>query len=304
MSAPLFFRLLLKIILFTTTIFPLALFSQATSIGKHSVGSSDVEIDLSDFIIMNKNKNISTQLIFDSLRWKRTEENQITPLIQLEIESSHFKNPLYFKMNQQIYYSSFQNQKSRLSIEVNLMEPTLIQVYDDHLVVDEIQIYTRTNQNSKNRQWIDYSCKPYQVNTHGFEFDYSSIGCKMHLLGQLGNEKPHLEVRLSSPQSKALDGTPSPFILFFDKTETQNFKIINSKTMSTQNVSVSAIVPDQMYRIKLAGGIGPYVFNAKENNDTLGPQTSASFMLYGKLGLTETSSIKAFDALIWDHTFF
>ncbi len=291
-------------LLFTCLLISTLAYSQAISIGQFNLGGNPVEFDLNDFTTHNKNKNIKAQLNFESLRWERSEDNLLLPFILLDIEIQNTTQQITLKKENKIYYPQKTNNSWKTSLEINLMSPTVIQVFEGPELMDEVKVFAQTNTDSQMRKWIDYSCKPYQIQLKGLDYDYASIGCRMHSIGKFGSEKPRLEVLLSSTQSVAANSQTPPFTFFFEKSGEQPFQVINSKTKKTESATISAQVPDELDRLKLAAGLGPYIFNTKDGTSSLGPQTSASFMLYAKFAFNDSSSLKAFDALILDHTFF
>ena len=278
--------------------------SQAISIGQFNLGGNPVEFDLNDFTTHNKNKNIKAQLNFESLRWERTKDNLLLPFILLDIDIQSNQSQIILKKENRIYYPAKTRTGWKTSLEVNLMSPTSIYIYENAQQIDELKIFAQTSSDSELRKWIDYSCKPYQVTLKGLDYDYTSIGCKMHTKGSFGYEKPRLEVLLSSTQSVSTNNETPPFIFYFDESGEQPFQVTNTKTKKIESAQISATIPEELDRLKIAAGVGPYVFKTKDGLSSLGPQTSASFMLYGKFTFNDTSSLKAFDALILDHTFF
>lgn len=281
------------ILFFALSLYSTGVFAQAFSIGQFSIGQAAVDLDLNDFNIVKNHSDIEAHFIADSIQWLRPENNLLTPRILLSINVPKKYNPVYFKIAGQVIFAT--------QVYINLFNPESIQIFQGDQILDTIQISANSVARSKLKQWIDYTCLPYNVVITGVDQQYSSTGCKLHRVGSFGRETPRLEVAFSSPNLTTLAGDHPPFLFNLQDNTATETQLINNSTKEKVNVSVSAKLPARLNRLKLAGGLGPYFFTSTYNLETKGPDTAPSYMLYGKFELSETSSIKAFDALVYNN---
>ncbi len=283
--------------------------AQTLSIGDYNIGSSPIQIDLSDFHFKNNDSRVKSNFVENSLFWTRSEKNLVTPMVMVQIAIENPKGAIQVRFEDQVIIPVLKNGVASTSIQLNLFSTTTIEIFEESNKIDEIQIHSKPISDLRTQKvWIDHTCLPYQVRFSGIQTEYVSIGCRVERIGQFGQERPRLEITLVSTNidsnliSSYKKSTPTTF--YFEETaeiKTELFHKIEKKPVP---VMMSAQLPEKISRVRLALGLGPYSFTASANNSSLGPRTSFSYMLYGKLSLTETTSIKAFDALIYDGTAF
>jgi hypothetical protein len=63
-------------------------------------------------------------------------------------------------------------------------------------------------------------------------------------------------------------------------------------------------VPERLPRIRTALGLGPYVLSSREGDDQTPGLLAPSIMLYGKFDLTDTNSLRFFEAYFQQETLF
>lgn len=277
--------------------------SQTFSIGQFSIGKTSVKLDLSDFEIIKSHPDIETHFIESSLQWIRPDTNLLTPRILLQIKIPTRYSPLYIKYQKQNIFLAEENNFYTTEVFVNLYHPETIEIYQDMKLIDIIKINAQTIKTSE-KQWIDGSCQPYNVQIKGLENEYSSIGCKLQRIGHLGQERPRLEIALTSPNFTTPSGDEPPYTFNLNSSSPVNTILVHKKTNQRTPVSISADLPEKLHRLKTAVGFGPYNLTSQKSYQKLGPKTEASLMLYGKYDLTDNSSFKAFDAIIPSDTFF
>lgn len=281
------------ILFFLISFYSACVFAQAFSIGQFSIGQAAVDLDVNDFNIEKSHSDIETSFVTDSIQWLRPENNLLTPRVLLNIHVPKKYQPVYFKIAGQVIFAS--------QVYINLFNPETIQIFQGDKVLDTIQISAKAVARSKLKQWIDYTCLPYNVVITGIEQQYSSTGCKLNRVGSFGRETPRLEVAFSSPNLETLAGDHPPFLFNLQNNDPVETVLINKSTKEKVNVTVSAKLPERLNRLKVAGGLGPYFFTSTYNLETKGPDTAPSYMLYAKYELSETSSLKAFDALVYNN---
>lgn len=275
--------------------------AQAFSIGQFSIGEASVDLDLRDFTIEKSHADIEARFMGDTIQWLRPENNLLTPRVLLNISVPKKYQPVYFKINQQVVFPSGNETKLSTQLYVNLFNPETITIYQGDKVLDTVTISAKSVAHSALKQWTDYTCLPYQVTIEGLDQQYSSTGCKLHRIGSFGSETPRLEVAFSSPNVTTPSGDQPPFLFNLNDNSAVETVLINKSSKERINLKVSAKLPERLHRLKVAGGLGPYSVTNNFNLSKKGPTTQPSYMLYAKLELTETSSFKAFDALVYDN---
>lgn len=278
--------------------------AQTFTIGQFSIGKSSLKLDFKDFEILKKHDDIHVNFIEDTLQWIRPETNLLTPRVLLKITLPESYHPIYIKYQNQIIFPVLSQHQLTTQIYVNLFHPESIEIFQNDKILDSINIHAKSVQNSEYKQWIDKTCTPYQVKISGLDSEYSSIGCKLHRIGSIGSERPRLELTFTSPNLMTPSGATPPFSFNLNDTSPLKTVLINKSSQEKKSVSISAELPDRIYRLKTAFGFGPYFFSSSYQDHRQGPDSAFSVMLYGKYDLTETSSFKAFDALVYNHSFF
>lgn len=282
------------------SLYSACVFAQAFSIGQFSIGQAAVDLDVHDFNIEKSHSEIEAHFLDDTIQWLRPENNLLTPRALLSLSVPKKYQPVYFKINQQVIFPSGKDDKLSTQLYVNLFNPQNITIYQGDKILDTIKITAKSVARSKLKQWIDYTCLPYEVIITGFEQQYSSTGCKLHRIGSFGSETPRLEIAFSSPNFTTPSGDQPPFLFNLQDNSPVETVLINKVTQEKVNLTVSAKLPQRLHRLKLAGGFGPYSYTKGYQSEKKGPDIAPSYMLYGKFELSETSSFKAFDALVYD----
>lgn len=280
---------------------PACVFAQALSIGAFSLGKSAVALDLNDFNILKSHSDIDAHFITDSLQWIRRENNLLTPRVLLKIDIPKKYHPIYIKLDKQVIFPASGNTLLTTNVYVNLFHPETIEIYQNDTLIDTIEINAKAVAQSKLKQWVDHTCSPYQIVISGIDQQYSSTGCKLNRVGSFGSETPRLEVAFSSPNFITPSGDHPPFSFNLHDTSRVETVLQNKISKEKFNLSIAAKLPRRLHRLKTAAGIGPYFFTNTYGSDKHGPDTAPAYMLYGKFELSETSSFKAFDALIYNN---
>lgn len=289
------------LIVFILLLYSASAFTQAFSIGQFSIGQASVDLDVNDFNIEKSHSDIEAFFIADSVQWLRPDNNLLTPRVLLNISVPKKYQPVYIKVAEQIIFPAGDSLKLSTQVFINLFNPETVQIFQGEKLLDTIQIVAKSVAQSKLKQWIDYTCLPYNVVITGMDQQYSSTGCKLHRVGSFGRETPRLELAFSSPNLSTLAGDHPPFLFNLTDNSVVETVLMNKSTKQRTRVTVSAKLPARLNRLKVAGGLGPYFFTSTYDLETKGPDTAPSYMLYAKYELSETSSFKAFDALIYNN---
>jgi hypothetical protein len=279
------------------------LFAQTFSLAKFSIGESRIKLDQSEFEIKNADPNIKVSFISNSVQWIRNESNLLIPrsMVGISIFSDdsninlHYLKKTIFPVKKNNFYYT--------EIYVDLFNPGSIEIYKSHQIIDKISFVSKGTKDAKSKQLIDYSCVPYQLSIEGIDDEYLSVGCKMEAIGNLLEQRPRLEVTISSTNLFSENGERPPYTIYLADNSPVEFKLKNDQNI-LKKIIVKAVLPKRLTRLKLAAGIGPYIYNSEKLNATTNGQIAPSYMLYGKFELTPTTSFKAFDALVYAKTLF
>lgn len=294
------FRLLLLICYFT--IAPYA-FAQNLSLNKFTIGDSRVQIDFDDFVIHNSHSQIKAFFETDTVQWLRNDKNLLSPraILQIQIQSNE---PTYLiQYKNQTLLPTKENGLFSFHTWVDLFNPEVIEVFNRGLLESEIKIEAKTTKESKSKQLIDYSCTPYNLRIDGIDSEYLSVGCRLGRLGHFGNERPRLEVTMSSTNLRTLNKTPPPYTLFLHDSSPVEIVMMGSN-QKERKLTLQAQLPPRVQRLKTALGMGPYIYDSNERYETIKSGVAPSVMIYGKLDLTESSSFKFFDAALLERSYF
>lgn len=277
--------------------------AQTFQLGKLSVAESRVKIDFNDFVINNPIPFVQASFETGSVQWLRNENNLLTPraLIVLKILKSEAQYHVDYQ-GRTILLAKYKNYYAT-KFYVDLFNPDEINLYSGATLEGKITVEAKAAENAKSKQLIDYSCSPYNVSIDGIDSEYLSVGCRMSRLGSFGSEKPRLEVTLSSTNLRTYNNAKPPYTVFLHDNSPLEMVMKGSGDKS-KILTLKAKLPERLHRLKLAYGFGPYIYDSNEDELTQKSKLAPSLMLYGKLDLTETSSIKFFDALLYSKSYF
>ncbi|MBC7537539.1 MAG: hypothetical protein H7281_01860 [Bacteriovorax sp.] len=277
--------------------------AQIFSFGKFSIGESRIHAELKDFVIHNQNPDIVATWIPGSVQWIRNENNLLVPrallniIIKKNIALVHidYHNSVIIPVMKKDFFST--------QIYVDLFNPDMASVYSGTDLLDKIVIEAQATLNARSKQLIDYSCAPYNLKIEGIDSEYLSIGCKMNRFGKFGNEFPRLEITLSSTNLRTINDAKPPYTIFLEDNSPVELKM-KGVDQKIKTFHLEASIPKRLNRLKTAVGFGPYIYQSEFQSDKQIANFAPAFMIYGKLDISETSSFKAFDALLYSKSRF
>ncbi len=298
---------MLKLLFFTffiTTLFSSVSYAQTFNFAKFSIGDSRIQVDLNDFVVHNTRPEITANWVPDSVQWIRNENNLLVPraLLRISVKSQDslihidYNNTLVipFKKNNFLYETE---------IYVDLFNPGIASVISGNDLSDKIIIEARETKNARSKQLIDYSCSPYNLKIDGIDSEYLSIGCKMSRLGKWGDNYPLLEITMSSTNLRTMNGAKPPYTIYLKDNSPVEIKM-KGGDQKTKTLQISASLPEKLHRLKTAIGFGPYIYQSEFQDNKQNSNFAPSIMLYAKYDLTETASIRGFDALLYSKSLF
>lgn len=265
--------------------------------GKVTLAEERMMIDLKSLEIVNEGKfSLGTRFIPGTLQWIRMDEVLLIPRALLQIT---VKEPLplnfYFEYENQHFIPLYDPTSGlyQTQIFISLFESLPVSLYEDGKKVNSLRIIPKKD-TSKVKHLIDYSCAPYDVEVEGAEDDFLSVGCKIQRTGSFGEEKPYLEVYITSALYRLKDNSPPPYVVPFYKNGSGSIAVINH-LQKEGRITVKARVPEKLPRLRFAAGLGPYNLESKSSGDKI-TQIAPTVMLYGNLTLNEKSSLRGFDS--------
>lgn len=280
-------------------LFALPLSAQTFNFAKFSIGESRIQVDLNDFLIHNTHKWVEAKWVVGSVQWIRNENNLLVPRALLRVEFKEAQSSVHLTYKNQTIIP-FKNEKGLFETEIyiDLFNPDFISLFNGHQLMDKITIEARATQNARSKQLIDYSCSPYELKIDGIDSEYLSIGCKMNRLDKDGRDYPLLEITMSTTNLRTINETKPPYTIYLLNNSPVEMKM-KGVDQSVKTLQIHAQIPERLYRLKTSIGFGPYIYQSKYFTDIQTANYAPSVMLYAKYDLTETASLKAFDALLY-----
>ncbi len=283
--------------------------STSFSFGPVQLGANVLNLDLSTFHIQFEEScemNLEAKFLDNSLQWVRTENNLLIPRARVHLSIDKVDPNLFVKFQNQIVIPSISEEghKSVTEIFINLFNPSPIEIYlGDKRVNTLIVRSEQAQKNAEDPHLIDHSCFPYHLNVDGIENEYLSVGCRMEKIGKIGSEKPLLHITWAATNFESKEHTPPPFSIIMTQSGRAHFNM-TGQDKKEEVVQFSAKLPKRMSRFKTAYGFGPYIFGSNVDGEESPPSLAPAFMLYGKLDLLKTTSLRAFDALVINKAIF
>lgn len=297
------FNFFFLFILLSLSLFPLQARAAAVNIAKNTIRETRVEIDLKNFAILYQHPDLRARFIPESLRWERNQENLLSPKVLLGLAFKKNGKSIHIEHLGEKYIPVTKGIGVYSELWVDLFNPGEIQIIEENSLSATVRIESVSNLTVKKTQLIDYSCSPYQISVTGLENEYASVGCLMNRVGPWGKETPRLEVTLITTNYRMPNGAFPPYKIILEDQSPAEFILINSKG-EKRPITIKGVLPKRLNRVKLAVGFGPYEFSAHNGAESKSGELAPSLMLYGKLDLTDTSSLKFFDAALIQKTFF
>jgi hypothetical protein len=282
------------------------------TLGPVTIGDDRIPLNVNQIIVDSDAASLIAEAIFidGSVQWIRTDGVLLLPRARLQLTIKVPPADLILKYHGQSFVTQDKNGQSYIEMFIPLFSSGSIEVIvaGKHagnigfLIKNAPAILAATDSTSK-RQAIDYSCSSVDLQFSGIDDEYLSAGCYMTRNGPVGAEQGTLEVRWATPNFRLLDDSEPPYILTLQPNMPARFKVKDRKG-NQRVVDVKAVVPMRMPRIKTALGLGPYLLTSRENSDQAAPLVVPAIMLYGKFDLSETNSIRFFEAYFQQETLF
>jgi hypothetical protein len=254
-----------------------------------------VETDIPDLIHESK-------FVEKSVQWIRMDSVLLVPRARFQLMLKLSPDDVLLQYQGKSFVTQDKNGLAYAEFFVPLFFPGTIDV----IVKGEHQGsigFTVSPKGKAKKQVIDYSCSSHDLQIIGLENDYFSAGCFVSRHGTFGEEKGTLEIRWAAPNYRLIDDSEPPYVLTMQPNMPARFAVKN-RFGQEKVVEIRATIPERLPRIKTALGLGPYVLSSREGQDETPGLLAPSIMLYGKFDLTETNSIRFFEAYFQQETLF
>jgi hypothetical protein len=273
------------------------------SLGPVQIGESRIPINLDDFKITSTIKGVKARFAKRSVQWIRIRNNLLTPRARLKIIIKNDRPDLHFLYHGQAIIPGMKKGYATADLYVDLFNPEEIIVSKAGKRIGTIRIHASRRLKSTNLHLIDYSCSRYKLEIKGLKGEYLSLGCRMERIGRWGKEFPRLIVTWSSTNYRLQDGTLPPYMTVLRDSSPANIEV-EDDSGNKKIITIQAQLPKRLNRIKTAFGFGPYSFKSRIETSYRDPKVAPAIMLYGNLALSESTSIRGFDALVWQESTF
>lgn len=273
------------------------------SLGRLTIGEKRLDLDLTKLQTTREfnNKNIEIKTLRSSVQWVREAGNLLTPKAMVAININS-KESVSIKYDNQIIIPQGESTKSSF-IYIDLYSPKKIEIYENENLIENISFSLKLKAENKLGHLIDYSCAKYKIEISGLDEEYLSIGCTAERLGEMGREKNRiiLSIKVNAHHFFPHSKQNLYSILMNNKPLVFNLNDENKKNIP---VTIKANFPSRAHRLHLALGLGPYTLNIKDADTRYKYDTSFAGMLYGRWDLTESSSLRIFEALVYRGSLF
>jgi len=278
------------------------------SFGPVSIGEARVPISVSDFEVGMDipSEKISVSIEPESVQWVRGEQNILSPRARIILKIKGDPKLLHLSYQEKkIVLQAASKTEAFTTLYVSLFYPESLKVYEGEKYWGQIQVRPKVKQKTafKKSKLIDYSCAPYNFEVKGLDQEYISVSCRLGRMGNFGSEKPFLEVYWTATNVRLLDGSSPPYVAILSDSSPV---IVQMKYPDGQkaHIQLKAKLPKRSYRFKTALGFGPYTVTAQEGEEKNVAKLAPAGMLYAHFSLGESSSFRAFDALVSQKSFF
>jgi hypothetical protein len=278
------------------------------SFGEVEIGQNRMKLRAKFFdvkINLQTKDKIKAKLIDNSFQWIRIKNILLTPRGRISINikgNAHHYSLVYQDRN-----IVLQQRKNYANTEIYLalFQNSPIFIYKKGKLIGKIEVYAKRLNPKYNTHLVDYSCSRNDVKVRGLKGEFLSMGCRTQRIGRYGKEKPLLEVLWTSANWRLKNQGKAPYLAVFLENKPVKLEVINHLG-ETKNIEIHAKVPKRLHRVNTAIGFGPYSFETTFQSDPNDPTTledkyapmAPTFMLYFNYKMSDTASVRGFDALI------
>lgn len=278
------------------------------SFGEVEIGQNRMKLRAKFFDVkvqLKTNDEISAKLIDNSFQWIRVKNILLTPRgrISINIKGSANNYSLSYQDREIVLQQKLNS--AHTEIYLALFQNSPIYIYKNGRKIGRIEVYAKRLNPKYNTHLVDYTCSRNNLKVNGLKGEFLSMGCRTQRIGRYGKEKPLLEVLWTSANWRLKNKGNPPYIAVFLNNKPVKLEVINHLGV-TKKIEISASVPKRLHRVNTAVGFGPYSFETSfqsdlEDSDTIEEKyapMAPTFMLYFNYKMSDTASVRGFDALI------
>ena len=276
----------------------------ALTLGPVVIGEDRVPLSLNQVHVETDIPQLIAEAKFieKSVQWVRLDSVLLVPRARFQLTLKVDPKDVILQYEGKSFVAQDKNGQASIEVFVPLFFPGSIDV----VIKGEHQGsigFTVDGRGKTKKQVIDYSCASVDLQFTGIENEYLSAGCYMSRHGNFGDEKGTLEVRWASPNYTLLDGSSPPYVMTLQPNMPSRFTVKDRNGVQ-RVIEVKANVPEHLPRIRTALGLGPYLLSSREGNDESPGLLAPAAMIYGKFDLTDSTSIRFFEAYFQQETLF
>ncbi|MFZ4713968.1 MAG: hypothetical protein ACOYL6_09665 [Bacteriovoracaceae bacterium] len=275
------------------------------SLGSLFIGENRIPIDLNSSFPISLKKNLldaTVEWVPKSVQWVRVDQVLLLPRAAIKITLPIDASRIHLRYQNNIFLMQSTGERAEAEIFVSLFKSEPIQVFIDGIMINEISVKSRHSNDEKNIL-IDYSCAPYGVTIEGLSEHFASVGCHLLRQGNFGEEYGVVEIHWAATDITLLDGSSPPFVGLVKNESPLRIQVKNDEG-KIQTVTIKAHPPAHLKRFRTAFGVGPYAFKSQISEAESQQLVTPSYQLYGNFTLDSKNSMRFFDALIWQKSFF
>lgn len=227
----------------------------------------------------------------NSLTWKIHEDGNKFPQLIVSINMNSSEN-VHFSYKGQSYIPEYKK-NSHIFITTDVFSPELVQIIQNGEILGYIRVSPDLEYFVHRYVYIDHSCSSFNLEVENSKDLFTSISCRFY---PNGDRQGILDLSYHPAESRLSDQSSPPYKL--QLTGKGRAKVTLFKHSKTYDVKLKAKVPKHVPVFKTAFGYGPYYFKSRQGLLKNKEHLTAAYMLYGKYDLTESTSLRFFDALL------
>jgi hypothetical protein len=239
-----------------------------------------------------------------TIQWERSKENLLLPRIKIRLRNTtQLTKHFYFKYQKKLHQPQTQNNSEFVDLDITLLDADRVEVMEGDQKVGEVYVAAFGASQKETNLLMDYSCSGYNLRMYGFDGSFVTVGCELMRDNHEGELIPSLRVHWNSNGYQTLDGSKGPYLITFTEGREARLKVKNAEG-EIKEVSIRVDFPQRLHRLKLAAGIGPYIYESSNRGARREDELLPSIMLYGNYYLNSVHSLKFFEALVMKESVF
>jgi hypothetical protein len=233
----------------------------------------------------------------NSLIWKRQQNGNKFPQLTLSLNMKE-QDDIQLSYQGRTFVPE-RKENAHIAIDVDVFTNEPVKIGRAGKLLGRIAVKPMPEIRAQHFVYIDPSCLPYFVQLDNPVDFYSSLSCEFH---PNKDRKGVLNVAFAPAESRLAGKFEPPYTVQLSGDAQARLRL--ALRDEVHEISIRAKVPEYVARFKSALGFGPYRFLTARGGDERAYHTAMSYMLYARYDLTESTSLRFFDALIDSGGFF